>query len=98
MNGYMIHHETQINRQAYAIKQLSNDYLKLITEIYERTRLTEWDSPAAQVQKAKIDALLRDAGNTARALNAIGSDLYAFTATHKTWLEDVVDAVKEVVT
>lgn len=98
MNGYMIHHETQINRQAYAIKQLANDYLNLITEIYEQTRLEGWDSPAAQAQKAKIDAALRDAGTTARSLSAIGSDLYSFTATHKTWLEDVVEAVTDVFT
>ncbi len=93
MNGYMIHHEIAINRQAAAIKALAAEYQKVISETEAMTRMPGWDSPAADSQRKEIQKILQDARNTMQELQRIGNDLYTFTATHKTWLEDVVDAV-----
>ncbi len=93
MNGYMIHHEIAINRQAAAIKALAGDYLQVIADAEAITKMPGWDSPAADTQRAEIQKILNEARDTVSALQKIGNDLYAFTASHKTWLEDIIDAV-----
>lgn len=93
MNGYMIHHEYAINKQAAAIKALAGEYLQIIAEAEALAKMPGWDSPAAATQRAEIQKILNDARDTAATLQQIGNDLYAFTASHKTWLEDIIDAV-----
>ncbi len=93
MNGYMIHHEVAINRQAAAIKALAAEYQKVISEAEAITKMPGWDSPAADTQRAEIQKILNEAQSTVSTLQKIGNDLYAFTASHKTWLEDIIDAV-----
>ena len=93
MNGYMIHHERAINRQAAAIKALAVEYLQVIDDAQAIAKMPGWDSPAASAQRAEIQKILDEAYSTAATLQQIGNDLYAFTASHKTWLEDIIDAV-----
>ena len=93
MNGYMIHHEAQINRQAAAIKSLAGEYLQVIADAESLTRMPGWDSPAADTQRAEIQKLLGEARNAVSTLQQIGNDLYSFTASHKTWLEDIIDVI-----
>ena len=93
MNGYMIHHETQINKQAAAMKTLAGEYLQVIEEAEAMTKMSGWDSPAASVQREEIRKILDEARAAVNTLQQIGDNLYAFTASHKTWLEDIVDAI-----
>lgn len=93
MNGYMIHHEVAINHQAAAVKSLANEYQKIIDDARTLTQMKGWDSPAAKTQKDAIQKVLNDATVAKQELERIGDDLYTFTATHKTWLEDLVDTV-----
>lgn len=93
MNGYMIHHEIAINRQAAAIKSLAAEYQKVIADTEAMTRMPGWNSPGADAQRAEIQKILQDARSTMQELQRIGDDLYTFTAEHKTWLEDIVDAI-----
>ena len=93
MFGYTVFHEAAINRQAAAIKALAAEYKKAISEAEEVSRMPGWDSPAADTQREEIKRLLQEARSTARELQQIGDDLYAFTEEHKTWLEEIIDAI-----
>lgn len=93
MNGYMIHHEAAINRQAGAIKALAGEYLQVIADAEAITKMPGWDSPAAETKRSEIQKMLSEARTTVANLQQIGNDLYAFTASHKTWLEDVIDII-----
>ena len=46
-----------------------------------------------QSQKAEINAIIAQARDAVAALRNVSSKMYDFTETHKTWLEDVVDAI-----
>lgn len=95
MNGYLIRHETQINRQAAAIRKLAAEYNKLISEAEAAARIQGWETPAADEKRRELQAAINEAKKAVASLQKISNDLYAFTASHKTWLEDVVDLISQ---
>lgn len=95
MNGYLIRHEAQINRQAAAIKKVVGEYNKLISEAESVMKIQGWDTPAADEKRRELQATIDEARKAVNSLQKISNDLYAFTASHKTWLEDVVDFITQ---
>ena len=94
MYGYRMRHEWAINRQADAARAQAAEYLQVIDDAQALLKMPGWDSAAADAQREKIQAILREAQDTAAELQRIGSDLNYFTATHKTWLEELEEAVQ----
>lgn len=93
MNGYMIHHELAINRQAAALCKLAAEYQNVIAEGESLLKIPGWDTPAADAQRTAIQKTLGEAYNAAAALRQLSDELYAFTESHKTWLEEIIDAI-----
>lgn len=94
MNGYMIHHEASINRNADKTMALAKEYESLVAELEATlTMMKEWESPAADSQRLEIKGIISRARSAASSLRRMGNVMYNFTATHKTWLEDVVDFI-----
>lgn len=93
MNGYMIHHETAINNNAAKAASLASEYDRLINDLEAESFISGWDSPAADSQRAELKEIIARARAAAQALRQVSSAMYDFTASHKTWLEDVVDFV-----
>lgn len=94
MNGYMIHHEIAINRQAAALQQLAAEYQQIINEAESIKRIPGWTSEAADIQRVLMRKIVEEARGNMQELQSISRDLYAFTASHKTWLEDGTDMLK----
>ena len=75
------------------MKALAGEYLQVIEDAEALTKMPGWDSPAASAQREEIKKILNEARSTVNTLQQIGNNLYAFTASHKTWLEDIIDAI-----
>ena len=91
MYGYLISHEWQIEKQAARAGKLSAELFAIMEEAERIKALPGWESPAADAQRQKIESILSSGRTLASELDSISSSLYYFTATHKTWLEEIED-------